>query len=244
MSLLKMITGGVMLMAGGVQLFTMYQVNSVASSVYEAQMGDTRDPLKGRYSIDGDIKDRSRYSSEYLALVKPQVLSNKRTIVISAYAPIREVLKQHPDIDSRDEITLQVVSQVWLRNYAKQECKRVLSTIADQCVVKHARAKVVKKGKYINAYILLYFTGKNLAFNLDEKQQYTFGEHSVKLSKRRVTNNYSWKTAQKDRLKHYRKAGKICKKVARKSALCGITGMRLTSAHKARASIAWLQPSR
>ena len=177
------------------------------------------DPLKGSDLKIVNHRDPNGrdFKVGYSELARFSDIEATRYVRFDAHVPVSDLLQDGEE--APEEAFQNLFARTRALYYAREECERVLESLASKCVVDRA------KGKYLKTHVevsgVLRFVQKSEFGAIDPAQTWAYETVSNDLSKR--GKEVSLRSEEKERMSLYRKAVDECAATKKRSGNCAIT---------------------
>lgn len=215
----SLLFGGAALLYFGTQVFIFGHVAGFTNSVQNA--GKQEDPFKkAKLNIINHKHDHTTgFKLDYLAMAQFNDIDSHRYINFSALVPISSLLEAG---ERRPTGELEkVFAKTRAIYYAREECKRVLDTIANECEVASSSGTI--RDNRVRITGRLQFVQRSEFGDIDPSTSWSFETVDNDLAKRNETTTPTG--AENKRKSLYRKAIKDCSSIKSREGNCAITSI-------------------
>lgn len=189
-----------------------------------------KDPFEG-----GDLKitnhrlpGKNQFKPGYVGLARIHDINAQRFVRFSTSIPLKDLLTKGEELPSSATENVFVKSRAIY--YAREECERLLTLLADKCEVAQANGKVTDKIATIRA--TLRFVQKAPFGKTDRTAPLSFESISTQLTKSGVKTSLRGALEVRNRL--YRKASDECNALRSREGNCAISGIYIQSQYNTR----------
>jgi len=200
----------------------------VAKTIHDIE--NPKDPFK-RAKLDivnHRIPGRKQFKPGYKEFAQFHKIEASRFVSFSAIVPIDQLLKKGETPPSAS--TENVFAKTRAIYYAREECERLLETIAIQCEVENAKGRIKDRMVTING--TMRFVQKTPLGDLNSDVTLSFETVSTQLVKSRVKTTAIGAPRQRQNL--YRKAAAECAAIKIREGNCAITRINISTTYNSR----------